>query len=68
MLKLSSESELVTCPRCEGRGWLRCPKTFSIRTNVHYSGGEGYGSVMEPSAGKKIPCDLCKGKKVVSNA
>lgn len=63
MLKLVGEMRISECAACRGRGWVPCPPTYSVRTSVHYSGGEGYGPVNQVSTGKKIPCPDCKGKK-----
>ena len=57
--------DLVPCPRCNGRGRVPAPKTFSVRTNVHYVGGEGYGAVITPGSGAPIPCPLCRGRRVI---
>ena len=60
MLKLSGECELVTCEWCQGKGYVPCPPTLSVRS----TGANGF-AYPQPSDGKPIPCPECKGKKVV---
>lgn len=57
MLKLTGDFEYVPCPRCNGRGWIRCEPTFG---NPNGPNRDKY----QVSTGKKIPCPNCLGKKV----
>ena len=59
----SNSSDLQTCPRCEGKGWIPCPPTWGVRGNN--PNAQQHGPFLQPSYGKPIPCTMCNGKKVV---
>jgi len=60
MLKLATESNLMTCPECDGKGHVPCPATTAVRTM-----GLNGVPALQPSTGHPIPCPECNGKKVV---
>lgn len=55
-LRLVGSVELVTCPRCDGRGKVPCPETITANGDRARSGGF------------PMPCDLCNGRKWVESA
>lgn len=59
MLRLTDEFVPCTCPECNGRGRVPCPRTFSTRT------ANAVGPFPQPSDGKPIPCPTCRGAKIV---
>ena len=64
-LRLAQDPTAAACPTCKGLGTVPCANNYTVRTNVHYSGGEGYGAIRTPDHGRPIPCPECKGKKVI---
>ena len=51
------EFEKILCPRCKGRGWIRCEPTFGNPSGPN-------ADKFQVSTGKKIPCTVCQGKKI----
>lgn len=64
-LKLAQPLWVRTCPTCEGRGTVPCPRSFSTRTFQWVAGC--YVPNRIPGEGAPIPCPECKGKKVVAS-
>lgn len=59
MLRLHTQDGMTldVCQRCGGKGWVRAPLTFTIRTQ------NALGPFPTPSSGKPIPCPTCRGSK-----
>lgn len=62
-LRLTGQSDTVTCPTCRGLGRIPCPPTIATRTGI--LGCNSRGGINQVSDGKPIPCPRCLGKKII---